>query len=97
MVVGESPEGQLQAAVLAPEAIAGSHVDARELDATPTPNRPEQAHHGGHLDRQRDGSDVLVVFLNDFNLPVKEHQDRALPADHAVRLIALIKDERSQA
>jgi hypothetical protein len=79
------------ATVLALEVVTHRHVDPRELDRALAANdRSEQSHHRGHLDGDGDGSNVLVVLLDDLDLAIEDHADSALPTDDSMGLIALV-------
>ena len=83
-------------AVLAAVPISRKNVDAGKLDGAMTVlqlHQPQQAHHRGKLDRQRNPMDFPIVDLQDFDFSLPEERDRFLPMHNPEGFIRRVEQE----
>ena len=91
MVVGQPAKAMADAAVLTLEVVAHRDVDSGELDRSLAPHdRAQEPHHCRHLNCDADGTNILVVLLDNLDFAIENHADGALPTDNSMGLIALV-------
>ena len=87
---------KLLPAVLTRVIVTRVDVRARKLDAVQVPHTDvfEEANDRRQLDGERDGMDLLIVFVNDFDFPGEQQSQRFFPGNDAKRLVRSIQKKR---
>ena len=87
---------KLLPAVLTRVIITRIDVRARKLDAVQVPHTDvfEKANDRRQLDRERDGMNLLIVFVNDFDFPGEQQSQCFFPGNNAKRLVRSVQQKR---